>query len=855
MTGAAGATRSSAAPRAARQAARAKPERRAGGKPNGIDVVRKPSGSFDAITGRLAEGWAYDASAPSAKLTVQIFDDERLLGEQPANLFRQDLLDEGIGDGCHSFRFILPLELFDGRSHRIAVKLKDLRFQLNGSPKLLDAQPLPIEQRFGFPTAGTAVAAPLSDVQFTVLRALTAVSELMLAQSKVLGGVAEQVARLGGGALGQPATGESRPAPRAGSEQGYGALLPAALTSARGRHDYLFFSVIDWEFRIQRPQHLARELAARGNRVFYVSKTFAAHDAPERFRIRAQPAEGVFEIVLRCRPPLPDIYQGIADSQQVADLCTALGEAGRVLDIRRPVGIVQFPGWYPVATALSGTALIHDCLDHVAGFNNVSPLVVAQEARLIDAADGVVATSAHLAAAVGKRRPAETIRNAAEIGYFSAQPPALYQPPRRPVIGYYGAIADWFDMDLVLEVAGRHPEWQFVLVGATEGADIGQARQRPNIALLGEKPYGELTQYLYAFDVCIIPFKPVELTKATNPVKVYEYLCAGKPVVATDMPELRLLPRGLVEIAAGPAAFARKIAAALEPNEPAAERRRAWAAGQSWASRARQMAELAERQWPKVSIVVLCHDNLQFTTACLESILRYSDYPELELICVDNASRDGTPAYLADLAARHDFVRVISSEANRGFAAGNNLGMRAATGAVQILLNNDTYVTKGWVRDLIRPLLRDRQIGMSGPLTNMIGNEQKLAINYANMQEMAAASAAFVATRRRTTFAVDCLAFFCVAIRKDVVDEVGWLDESYGAGFFEDDDYCARVRRAGYRLVVCDDVFVHHHFSASFGKLEAQEREALMRRNRKLFERKWGAWKPHAYRAEAGFGA
>ena len=433
--------------------------------------------------------------------------------------------------------------------------------------------------------------------------------------------------------------------------------------------------------------------------------------------------------------------------------------------------------------------------------------------------------------------------------------PGSDRPRARPVIGYYGAIADWFDMDLVLRCAGRHPEWQFVLVGATEGADVSDARRMPNVELLGEKPYRELTYYLYALTFCIIPFKIVELTKATNPVKVYEYLCAGKPVVTTDLPELRLLPKGLVHIARSSTAFEGKIAAALKDADPArADQRRAWAARQSWAVRARALTGVVEAHSPKVSIIVLCYDNLQFTGACLESIVAYSEYPNLELICVDNASTDGTAGFLSEFAARHDFVRVIANERNIGFAAGNNTGIRAATGAVQIILNNDTYVTKGWIRDLIRPLLLDQGIGMCGPITNMTGNEQKVSINYADMQEMAAASAAFVAKRRRKIFATDCLAFFCVAVRKDVIEKVGCLDEGYGIGFFEDDDYCTRVRNAGYRLAICDDVFVHHHLSASFEKVAAAERAVLMRRNRKLFEQKWGPWKPHAYRAEAGFG-
>jgi GT2 family glycosyltransferase len=252
--------------------------------------------------------------------------------------------------------------------------------------------------------------------------------------------------------------------------------------------------------------------------------------------------------------------------------------------------------------------------------------------------------------------------------------------------------------------------------------------------------------------------------------------------------------------------------------------------------------------------VVLCYNNLPFTMACLESLLAFSDYPDIEIICVDNASTDGTAEYLGGLAERHGFVQYIRNETNLGFAAGNNVGIWASRGEFVVLLNNDTYVTHGWARDLIRPMLLDPTIGMTGPLTNMCGNEQKIGLAYSDMVEMARASADFTVRHRRQVFPIRCLAFFCVAIRRKVIDAIGALDEAYTVGYFEDDDYCRRVEEAGYRLAVCDDVFVHHHHSASFSQLGDAAKSGLMKRNRRIFEKRWGKWIPHAYRDAPGFG-
>ena len=258
----------------------------------------------------------------------------------------------------------------------------------------------------------------------------------------------------------------------------------------------------------------------------------------------------------------------------------------------------------------------------------------------------------------------------------------------------------------------------------------------------------------------------------------------------------------------------------------------------------------------KVSVVVLCYNNWEDTQACLESVLTLSEYPDelLEVIVVDNASTDGTAEGLEDLRRGDSRVQVVRNEDNLGFAGGNNVGIRQATGDVIILLNNDTYVTRGWVRRLIRPLLRDDRVGLSGPLTNNIGNEQKVALRYETMEEMQLVSSQFVDGRLGETFETDGLAFFCVAIRRDVVDDVGLLDEAFGIGFFEDDDYCRRAARRGWRMVVVDDVFVHHRLSASFDALGEQVRDQLFERNKQIYEMKWGPWTPHRYRDAPGFG-
>ena len=153
------------------------------------------------------------------------------------------------------------------------------------------------------------------------------------------------------------------------------------------------------------------------------------------------------------------------------------------------------------------------------------------------------------------------LRNVYDYEHFAAAP-AIRHP--RPVVGYYGAIADWFDAPLVAALARRCPDLDFVLVGSTYAADVKELSRLPNVRLIGERPYSEIPGWLGMFDVAMIPFRRTPLTEATNPVKAYEIFAAGKPLVSVELPELHEFD-SLVRFASDPATFEREIRAALAP--------------------------------------------------------------------------------------------------------------------------------------------------------------------------------------------------------------------------------------------------------------------------------------------------
>lgn len=615
--------------------------------------------------------------------------------------------------------------------------------------------------------------------------------------------------------------------------------------------DVFVWGLTDWNFRTQRPQHLARGLAARGHRVFFISAAFIDADEPG-FTAQVLDADGRL-VVLRLRVTgAPQIFSGAARPHVADQIRAAVAQVLAWTGSRQVVSLVEHAYWLPFAEILPNGRLVYDLMDHHQGFGNMPPELIASERRLFAQSDLVVVTSGWLdRIARSFNDHVAVLPNGGDYERFATRPADVFRDPAgRRIIGYYGAIADWFDVDLVRAVAAAFPDALVQLIGWDTVNAQRALRDLPNVGFVPEVPYESLPFYLWGFDVCLLPFKVSPLTLATSPVKVYEYLSAGKPVVSVALPELASFD-GHVAVADGTTAFVAAVGQALaEPaDSPVRAARAKFASAQTWSHRTAALetaiARIAE---PLVSIVVVTYNNLPLTRACLESIERFSDYGALEVVVVDNASTDGTPEFLQAWAGSGAGRVVQLNAVNRGFAAGSNYGLRLARGEYLVLLNNDTIVTPGWVRTLTRHLRRDPTIGLIGPVTNDIGNEARVPVNYHDVDEMQRVARRHALAHLGGTYPLRTAAFFCVMMPRAVYERVGPLDEAFGLGLFEDDDYSRRVEQAGWRIVCADDVFIHHDSSAAFRLLGAEQREALFEANRRIYEEKWGTWTPHRHR-------
>lgn len=630
------------------------------------------------------------------------------------------------------------------------------------------------------------------------------------------------------------------------------------------RPDIICFSIIDWSFRFQRPQQLMQTFAAHGHRVFYLNVSdfrspharpkFSAQPIVEQARRAPWPGQ-LYEVKLAARYPL-DLFGGVIADKDAEVVLAALDELRQAYNINEAVGYVMIPSWGHVARRAQqdwGWRIVYDCMDEWENFPRVQRASLALEKRLVQSCDLLVVTAQRLYDKWRSfQRPVVLARNAADYDFYAmhCRPNELLHGVKHPLIGYYGAIADWFDVALLAEIARLRPDYTFILLGGVFDVDVSALQALPNVRLLGQQPYETMPQYLYHFDVCIIPFKINAITEATDPVKLYEYLSGGKPVVAVRLPELEPY-RDYVYLAATPADFAAQLDHALTADSPTKrEQRKTLAQEHTWPSRYQLIVAGLRQVTPPASIIVVTYNNLALTKLCLASVLRNTAYPHYEIVVVDNKSQDGTPAYLRQLAAEHKHVTVILNDENYGFARANNQGIARARGEYLVLLNNDTIAPPGWLGRLLLHL-RDPQIGLVGPLTNFVGNEAKIEVDYQTWTQMEGFARQRTWARQDEIAEIAMLAMFCVALRREVYERVGPLDEQFGVGMFEDDDYSVRVRRLGLRVVCAADVFVHHFGQAAFGKLiESGEYNYIFDENRRRYEAKWGVnWQPHRHAA------
>ena len=364
----------------------------------------------------------------------------------------------------------------------------------------------------------------------------------------------------------------------------------------RGR-DVICFSN-DWSGDPLSKTHLMR-LLARDNRVLWVNSI--GYRAPRASKADVSRA---FRKLLAAAGPITEPERNIFVLNPIAIpaygnprireinrhlLRFQVKRAMRHLDFQRAINWVYMPAAAVVAGDLGEDLLIYHCVDEYTGFSGVSAGSIAElEERLIRRSDLVVVSSDLLYQSKVKINPHTVlVRHGVDHAHFrralspeTIVPSDIAELPR-PIIGFFGLIADWVDVDLMAHVAQQFPEGSLVVLGKAT-TDVSALERLPNVHLLGRKHYDQLPAYCKGFDVALMPFRINDLTLNSNPLKVREYLAAGLEVVSTPIPEVEVL--NLCRIGFDRDSFVREIKKALVNPGPSLERSEA-VGGESWEAR------------------------------------------------------------------------------------------------------------------------------------------------------------------------------------------------------------------------------------------------------------------------------
>lgn len=238
------------------------------------------------------------------------------------------------------------------------------------------------------------------------------------------------------------------------------------------------------------------------------------------------------------------------------------------------------------------------------------------------------------------------------------------------------------------------------------------------------------------------------------------------------------------------------------------------------------------------SIVILTFNQLAYTKECVKSLRKHTPEPH-EIIFVDNGSTDGTVQWLKRLTQENENYQLIENKRNFGFAKGCNQGIEASQGEFILLLNNDVVVAQDWLSGLLDCLQHAPEAGIVGPMTNNISGPQQIKDDsYRSVDHLDKYAAQFREKYRYRRIPLRRIVGFCMLFKQALAEQIGMLDESFGTGNFEDDDFCLRAALAGYKNYIAGDVFIHHYGSRSFIGNKINYGAAISD-NRKIIDKKW----------------
>ncbi|AZD89462.1 MULTISPECIES: glycosyltransferase [Pseudomonas] len=397
---------------------------------------------------------------------------------------------------------------------------------------------------------------------------------------------------------------------------------------------------------------------------------------------------------------------------------------------------------------------------------------------------------------------------------------------------YFGSLyGEWFAWDYIQEAALRNPDIAFLLIG-----DRPTGKVLPNnVYLLGPKLIDELPGYLAHTDFGLLPFSPGKISDAVSPIKIFEYLFAGRPVVSTALPEVLGYPGVLV--AESPEDFAYLCNQTKVDDSKSLENDR-FISNNSWFSRLDSIIGIQglTEFSGQVSVIVLIHNNRGIIGRFLESLLLHCSAYIKEVIVVDNASADGGAEYVEE---SFPSVQVIRNPMN-GCASGRNLGVSSATGKYLAFFDSDQWITSSsCFEEALSILKRDANVGAVGWAAGWFDSSRS---------DLGGMITDYCPNRAMNDFAIRIgyrpdigyLGTGGFFMPKVVFNATDGFDVAYDPTCFEDTDISFQIKKLGFDVCYRDLTGIRHQPHQTTGAHSNSEYYTkLFNRNSDYFKKKW----------------
>ena len=387
----------------------------------------------------------------------------------------------------------------------------------------------------------------------------------------------------------------------------------SGLTDSQGLPNILCFSSTDWHGKWGSRQQVMMRFAARGSRVLFIEQLAGLEPFWKYPDLRQRRWQRWHKGVQEIKPNLwlwapPPLLPGRYYSATIARLNAALVRHWlaphlQCLEITNPILWLYQPEHAPLIEHFMERLVVYHCIDEftVGTRGRKRQIITDLETRLLCRADVVFANSTLIYE--NKRRVNQStyrIPSGADLAHFAqvADPATEVHPDvadlPHPVLAFIGNVNEKIDVATLAAVAKARPRWSIVLIGQAypESTDLRPIQGLANIHWLGKRPFETLPSLLRGADVCLLPYVQGEATRYRSPLKLYEYLAAGKPVVSTDHPEAREMDN-VVYLATTPETFLECIDLALsENNQERCQQRVTTVQQHSWGRRVDKMERI-----------------------------------------------------------------------------------------------------------------------------------------------------------------------------------------------------------------------------------------------------------------------